>query len=175
MSKDIVSVRLAVESDISRLIEIRALVHENRLMTPGLVTRADYEWFVAHGPVWVAEGAISSGGRTTIQGFAAGDPRHGTVWALFVDPMAEGRGIGQRLLAQVCETLQEQGHSTATLTTAAGTRAETFYRAGEWTIIGRTASGELRFQKSFASKNTGSSTPTLRPRFRQDLGREGRE
>jgi len=131
-------------------MEIRALVRENRLMTPGLVTEADYEWFVAHGPVWVAEG-VADDGQTAIHGFAAGDPRHGTVWALFVDPVAEGRGIGQCLLAQVCETLREQGHSAATLTTAAGTRAERFYRAGGWTLEGTVASGELCFRKILAN------------------------
>ena len=144
--------RHATVVDIPRLMEIRALVRENRLMTPGLVTDADYEWFVAHGPVWVAEDVIaeevaSEGEKREIHGFAAGDPRHGTVWALFVDPISEGLGIGQRLLAKVCETLREQGHSAATLTTAAGTRAERFYRAGGWTLIGSVASGELCFRK----------------------------
>jgi len=139
--------RQATLADILRLMEIRALVRENRLVTPGLVTVADYEWFVANGPTWVAETTAGPGARPHVVGFAAGDPRDGTVWALFVDPAAEAQGVGRRLLARVCETLAEQGHEEANLSTAPGTRAERFYRADGWAEVGRTRAGELRFRK----------------------------
>jgi ribosomal protein S18 acetylase RimI-like enzyme len=63
-----------------------------------------------------------------IQGFAAGDPRDGSIFALFVDPAHEGRGIGRALLALACGTLRAAGFATATLSTEPGTRAERFYR-----------------------------------------------
>ena len=80
-------IRSATVSDIPRLIEIRASVRENRLSDPSRVTIADYEWHIAHGPIhiWEEHGVIA--------GLSASDPRDGSVWALFVDPDYEGRGI----------------------------------------------------------------------------------
>lgn len=82
-------IRTAVYADIPRLMEIRASVRENRLSDPTRVTLADYEWFIDHGPLHVWEGAAG------IQGLSAGDPRDGSIWALFVDPAFEGVGVGQ--------------------------------------------------------------------------------
>jgi GNAT superfamily N-acetyltransferase len=66
-------------------------------------------------------------------GFAAGDARNGTIWALLVMPGDEGRGIGRALLRATCETLRQAGHKTAALRLEVGTRAERHYRADGWT------------------------------------------
>src|SRR5882762_3126406 len=81
-------IRRATVSDIPRLMEIRGSVRENRLSDPSRVTLADYNWHIAHAPIHVWK----DGGL--IQGMSAGDPRDGSIWALFVDPAHEGRGIG---------------------------------------------------------------------------------
>jgi GNAT superfamily N-acetyltransferase len=104
------------------------------------VTDEDYAWFEEHPGIWVWE----EGGQ--ILGFSAGDTRDGTIWALFVDPACERRGIGRALFEATCETLRRAGHRTAMLTTDPGTRAERFYRAAGWKAVGTSSRGELIFR-----------------------------
>jgi len=123
-------------------VAIRASVRENRLADPSRVTSADIVWFVNHGPIHVWQEADA------VQGFAAGDPRDGSIWALFVDPSFEGQGIGQALMNVACASLRQAGHRVATLRTGAGTRAEKFYVRNGWTAQGLDARGETIFTKS---------------------------
>ena len=58
------------------------------------------------------------------------------IWALFVDPAFEGRGIGRTLLALACATVRSAGYEMVRLNTAAGTRAERFYRMNGWDSVG---------------------------------------
>ena len=131
--------RRAGHADIARLMAIRGTVRENRLADPGAVTRADYAWFVGHGLVWAWDEA------GVVQGFAAGDPRDGWIWALFVAAEAEGRGIGRALLSAACADLAAAGWTRATLSTDPCTRAERLYRRLGWQDEGLTAGGEVRF------------------------------
>ncbi len=135
-------IRRALEADLPRIFEIRGVVRENRLSDPRLVTWEDCLWFIAGPGIWVWEN------EGHISGFSAGDPRDGSVWALFVDPAHEGRGIGRALFQAALGTLREAGHGTATLSTGPGTRAEQFYRKAGWTAIGHSAKGELVFQSA---------------------------
>ena len=82
-----------------------------------------------------------------MQAFAAGDVRDGWIWALFVAPGCEGRGIGQALIPLACETLRKSGYIVATLSTAERTRAERFHRANGWTVTAKNHRGELLFYK----------------------------
>jgi GNAT superfamily N-acetyltransferase len=134
--------RRATPIDIPRIFEIRDSVRENILSDPSRVTPADVAWFVENGPVWVWQEPDG-----VVAGFAAGDPRDGWVWALFVAPGHEGKGIGRALLKATCGRLREAGHRSATLSTDPGTRAERHYRADGWTVTGTNAKGELIFQK----------------------------
>src|SRR5947209_20634876 len=101
--------RQATLSDIPRLVEIRGAVRENRLSDPGRVTLADYEWQIINGPTYVWD----DGGL--IKGMSVGDPRDGSIWALFVDPAFEGRGIGRVLIRAACTSIAAAGspHSEA--------------------------------------------------------------
>ncbi len=134
--------RRATSSDIPRLMEIRGAVHENRLSNPLSVTRADYDLFVETGRVWVSEVA------GTVVGFSASDATDGSIWALFMDPAYLGRGIGTALLARACQDLQAAGHSKVCLTTEPGTKADRLYRTLGWVDVGRSASGEVCFERS---------------------------
>jgi GNAT superfamily N-acetyltransferase len=120
--------------------EIRFAVQENRLADPTLVTDEDYAWFEEYPGIWVWD---ESG---QILGFSASDTRDGTIWALFVDPASERRGIGRALFDEACDTLRRSGHRTAMLTTDPGTRAERFYRAAGWKAVGTSSRGELIFR-----------------------------
>jgi ribosomal protein S18 acetylase RimI-like enzyme len=134
-------IRRAIGADIPRLMEIRGAVAENRLSDPGAVTAADYAAFIDHSDIWVlTEGDL-------VLGFAAGDSRDGSIWALFVAPGCEGRGIGRQLLPLACETLRKAGYATATLSTSAGTRADRFYRQNGWAAIGTNEKREVVFRK----------------------------
>lgn len=131
--------RRAGAEDIDHLIRIRGAVRENRLRDPASVTRADYEWFVAGQRVWLAE----VDGR--VAGFSAGDPRDGTIWALFVDPAQERIGLGAMLLAKACGDLQADGHATLRLSADPGTKAARLYRRLGWEEVGLSGDGEIQF------------------------------
>ena len=132
-------IRKAILSDIPRLQEIRSAVRENILSDPSKVTKEDYIFFIQNGPVWVHE----TDGLMT--GFSASDPRDGTIWALFVDPAFEGRGIGKALFEKACDSLYTSGHKTARLYTQSDSRAEAFYRAAGWTAEGDDGKGNTLF------------------------------
>src|SRR5258706_4991186 len=123
-------IRRADRDDWPRIHEIRSAVQENRLSDPRLVTDEDMAWFTDNPGIWLWEDQ----GR--IAGFSAGDTRDGSVWALFVDPAREGRGVGRALLQAALNALRHAGHNTATLSTGPGTRAEQFYRRAGSVVIG---------------------------------------
>ena len=135
-------IRKAGPADISRLMVLRADVRQNRLNDPSKVAAADYLWFIDNAAIWVW--AENDG----ILGFSAGDPRDGSIWALFVDPGCEGRGIGRALIESACEVLRAAGHRRAILGTEPGTRAESFYLRNGWTRIGVRPNGETAFEKA---------------------------
>jgi GNAT superfamily N-acetyltransferase len=135
-------IRKATLADRPRIAEVRNAVRENQL-NPANTERMDgaVDWIFQHGTVWVWEqdGAV--------QGFSVADPRDGTVFGLFVHPDYESRGIARALLPLGCEDLRTAGHTAATLTTDAGSRAERFYRTNGWSEIGRQKDGQIIFQK----------------------------
>jgi GNAT superfamily N-acetyltransferase len=138
--------RAATRTDIPRLVEIRAAVRENRLADPSRVTLADYEWFIGNATIHVWD----AGGQ--VQGLSAGDPRTGSIWALFVDPPYEHRGIGRALLCAACADIRSAGHAVATLSTETGSRAERFYVRNGWVAKGRDPRGEMVFEKDLYSR-----------------------
>jgi GNAT superfamily N-acetyltransferase len=135
--------RKATRADHPRISEVRLAVHENRLSDSASESVGQVvSWLFDNSIFWVWEedGAI--------QGFSAADPRDGSIFALFVHPLYEGRGIGRALLPLACEILRASGHATARLKTDPGTRAERFYRMDGWTEVGRQADGQIIFQKA---------------------------
>ena len=136
-------IRKAARADHPRISEIRLSVRENRLSKSKYdLVEAVADWIFDNSTFWAWEedGAI--------QGFSAADPRDGTIFALFVHPSYERRGIGRALLPLACQILRESGHAFATLTTEAASRAERFYRRDGWTEIGRQKDGQIVFQKA---------------------------
>lgn len=132
-------IRRARPQDHARVTEIRSSVTENILRDPSRVTVEMYKWFEQHPGVWVWE----EDGR--ILGFSAADTRDGTIWALFIDPEQEGRGIGRALFAKACDVLRKAGHKTGSLTTQPGSRADRFYQRAGWKAVGTSERGERIF------------------------------
>ena len=137
-------IREATIADIPRLQEIRNSVRENILSDPALIKESDYEDFITkRGKGWVCvEGKI-------IAGFAIIDLKDHNVWALFVDPGFERKGIGIRLHDAMMSWYFSKSQFPVWLSTSPGTRAEQFYHAAGWTETGIHGKGEIRFEMSF--------------------------
>ncbi len=124
---------------------IRLAVRENRLSNPARITGASYLPYVAAGTIWVA---LDPAGNAL--GFAALDLAEASVWALFVDPAAEGAGVGRALHDFMLDRAAEQGIERLRLSTAAGTRAERFYLKAGWLKCGEVSAIEARFERPTA-------------------------
>ena len=135
-------VRRATVEDIADMMALRLSVRENRLFHPGQVTADDCLPYVRRGHMWVWEE------DQEILGISASDCETGWIWALFVRPGHEGRGIGRALFAAACEALLEAGLRTLRLSTDPDTRAAAFYRTAGWRETGRTPEGELIFERT---------------------------
>lgn len=133
-------IRPAFTADIPQIQEVRHSVKENTLSDPSLVTDADCEDYLnRRGRGWVAE----EEGR--IHAFAIVDFQDHNVWALFVRPEWEGRGIGSQLHDLMLKEYFSQTDVTIWLSTAVGTRAEQFYRLKGWQEAGPYGKNELKF------------------------------
>lgn len=107
---------------------IRLSVRENVLSNPARVTLQMYEDYLDRdGRGWVAEvdGEVAA--------FSYADRHEASIWALFVDPRHEGKGLGKALLGLAVDWLFELGHERVWLGTTPGTRADRFYLAQGWT------------------------------------------
>lgn len=132
--------RIATRDDIEALHRIRLAVRENVLSRPELVTHADYvEHLERRGRGWLAEV------QGEVVGFAIGRADDGNVWALFVDPAHEGRGIGSALHDAMAAWMIAQGLVRLWLTTDPATRAARFYARRGWLEAGREGA-ELRLE-----------------------------
>lgn len=138
------SIRPATLADIPQLQRIRRAVRENALSDPALVSDENYVQFLLHGAGWVAE---EDG---TVAGFAIADLKGHNIWALFVDPAFERRGLGRLLHDAMLDWYFSQTAETVWLSTAPGTRAEGFYRRAGWREAGMYGKGELRFEMDAA-------------------------
>jgi len=133
-------IRRARPEERPRITAIRLAVRENQLLDPSRITDADYHWFSENPGIWVWD----EDGRTL--GFSAADTRDGTIFALFIDPRHEGRGIGRALFARALDSLRAAGHATGALTTEPGTRADRFYQRWGWKVVGTSERGERIFE-----------------------------
>jgi GNAT superfamily N-acetyltransferase len=86
-----------------------------------------------------------------IVGFSVADLKEHNIWALFVQPAWEGRGIGKQLHRLMLDWYFAQTPETVWLSTAPRSRAETFYRKQGWTETGRQPNGETRFEMTYAA------------------------
>ncbi len=133
--------RTATETDIPAIQIVRHAVQENRLSDPTLVTDADCaDYLTRRGKGWVCET------EDRIVGFAIADLKGHNIWALFVLPEFEGKGIGKKLHDEMLDWYFSQTPQTVWLGTAPDTRAEGFYRRQGWVDTGKLPNGEIRFE-----------------------------
>ena len=135
-------IREATLNDIPQIQMVRNSVLENRLSNPALVSDQDCaDYILSRGKGWVCEF------DRRLLGFSIADLVEDNLWALFVLPGYEERGIGKKLLAQSLDWYFSKGKDRIWLSTAPGTRAEKFYRVQGWKEFGRKENGEILFER----------------------------
>lgn len=136
--------REAQIADIPQIQIVRHAVKENILSNPALVTDDDCKEFITvRGKGWVCEI------ENTIAGFAIADLKENNIWALFIHPNYEAKGIGKQLHSMMMDWYFSQTQHTVWLGTAPNTRAATFYKMNGWKETGVVNKGEIKFEMSY--------------------------
>ena len=137
-------IREARVEDIPQIQVVRNSVKENTLSNPDLVTDKNCEEFITErGKGWVCE----IDGKIT--GFSIVDLKDNNIWALFVDPDFEKKGIGKKLHDIMLDWYFTQTKENIWLGTSPNTRAEPFYRKSGWNEIGIHGKNEIKFEMTF--------------------------
>ena len=140
--------REAELTDIPQIQVVRNAVKENMLSDPALVSDKDCEEFLTErGKGWVCET------DNTIAGFAIVDMKENNIWALFIHPLFEAKGIGRVLHERMMNWYFDQTFDKVWLGTAPGTRAENFYRKAGWKEAGMHGTREVKFEMNFEDWN----------------------
>jgi GNAT superfamily N-acetyltransferase len=122
--------------DAAELFRVRTSVHENHeteeeLATLGITRESVARMLESDDACgWCAEL------DERIVGFAIARRSERDLFALFVEPGFEGRGLGSTLLDSAVEWLSERGTEELRLTTERGTQAQAFYLKRGWADIG---------------------------------------
>ncbi len=136
--------REAIGADIPQLQRVRNLVKENVLSDPSRVTSQDCLEFISiRGKGWVCEM------EKKILGFAIADLKDENIWALFVDPEYEDKGIGKTLHKLMLDWYFSTGKETVWLSTDPDTRAAEFYLRQGWRQTGFYGN-EIKFEMTVA-------------------------
>jgi GNAT superfamily N-acetyltransferase len=134
------TIREATIHDIPSIQVVRNTVKENMLSDPSLVTDEDCRVFMTvRGKGWVCEIGAE------VVGFSIVDLKENNIWALFLRPDFEGKGIGRQLHDVMLDWHFEQTKQEVWLGTAPGTRAEFFYRTAGWEETGMHGKAEIKF------------------------------
>lgn len=133
--------REATVEDIPALFEIRFSVKENVLSDRSRATpEMCVDYLTRTGKGWLCE----VDGEAV--GFSIACQKDASIWALFIKPEYEGRGIGKKLLKLATDWLFETGASSISLSTGANTRADGVYRRLGWTRGEIKPDGEVGYQ-----------------------------
>jgi GNAT superfamily N-acetyltransferase len=153
MDSSALEYREAGVDDYPGLHRVRLAVKENVLSHPDRIREADYIAFLTtKGRGWCCtfEGELV--------GFAILDTEDHNIWALFVAPEWQSRGIGKELQRLMLDWHFSHSDERLWLSTGPNTRAERFYTLTGWKKVGKTASGEWRFEIGKAEwESAGSS------------------
>ncbi|MBA8822137.1 GNAT family N-acetyltransferase [Ochrobactrum sp. P6BS-III] len=143
-------IRQATPSDMPRITHVRTSVRENHLSVEqmadmGITEASVSEMILASLCCWVALY------DNEIVGFSMIDNAEGSLFAAFVLPGHEGKGIGKRLV-QIAEQELFKRHALIWLETGASTRAAGFYRSMGWGNDKTVGPDYIRLEKRRASE-----------------------
>lgn len=137
-------IREAIIEDIQQIQIVRNAVNENTLSNPNLVTDKDCEEFITQrGKGWVC--IVND----QLVGFAIVDLKENNIWALFLLPSFEGKGIGQALHNTMLSWYFSITKENVWLGTEFNTRAESFYRKAGWKEVGTHGNREIKFEMTY--------------------------
>ena len=143
------NIREATVQDFPQLMEIRMSVKENTLSNPALIPYEDYVKFCfTQGKGWVCE--LDS----IIVGFSIVDLLENNIWALFMHPDFEKKGIGKKLHDTMINWYFEHTKTSVWLGTEPNSRAEYFYRKLGWEEIGLHGKNEIKFEMTHQNWNS---------------------
>ncbi|HXJ83133.1 MAG TPA: GNAT family N-acetyltransferase [Candidatus Methylomirabilis sp.] len=131
-------------ADIPGISVVRYAVTENTL-TPGRISDDEVRRALEE----TGRGFIVEENHQ-IQAFAIGIAESGNVWALFVHPRAQGRGLGSALHDAMLSWFRAQPVPRLWLTTGASTAARGFYERRGWSCVGAGEPGEVRYERENA-------------------------
>ncbi len=132
---------MATASDISEIHRVRASVRENTLPDYSVITHESIcEHLDRLGRGWVYEH------KDRVVGIAIVNRVEASIWALFVEPEFEGRGIGRALHDTMIAWLRSEGIRSVTLGTDPRTRAARFYEEAGWQFRELDSSGEAIYE-----------------------------
>lgn len=144
-----IQIRSATQNDIELIFDIRTAVTENHLSKEqltelGITDLAILALIEQQSSVWIAE--FEQRGC----GFAIADQEEGCVFAMFVYPEAEGKGIGKALLEKVEHILFQQ-FSEIWLETDGHSRAFSFYSRQGWYVQEYLEDRDVKMVKRYPS------------------------
>jgi GNAT superfamily N-acetyltransferase len=146
--------RIATIKDIKEIQIVRNLVKENKLSNPALVTDEAVEDFILNrGKGWVC--VINN----VVIGFSIADLVENNIWALFVHPEYEGKGVGKQLHQLMLDWYFTQTKVTVWLGTSPKTRAENFYKKAGWLVVGLHGNDETKFEMTATKWKSLNETP----------------
>ena len=145
------TIRPATLADVDAMFRIRLSVDENTLSAAELaalgITPASIAERVAAAPcAWVAvdDGQIDE--ARPVVGFAMVELDEACLFAAFVAPAQQGRGLGVQLI-QACEAALFARHDRAWLETAGDSRAARLHARLGWVRVAELGDGGIRMEK----------------------------
>ena len=113
------------------------------MSNPNVIKDEDYnEFLLERGKGWVCE--IDN----KIVGFSIVDLKENNIWALFVHPNHDKKGIGKQLHKLMLDWYFSQTKEIVWLGTAPDTRAEVFYKKQGWLNVGMHGK-EIKFEMTY--------------------------
>lgn len=141
-------IRVASSADVPALFDVRTSVRENHMSLEalagvGITPESVAAMLEGDARAWVAADGDE------IVAFSMAKASEGTVFAMFIRPGFEGRGLGRALLLEAETWLFAQGHEEIWLLTDADrrVRANGFYRHLGWNDAGIQEDGQVKFTK----------------------------
>jgi len=146
-------IRRAAPADIPALFAIRTAVRENHMSLAQLAEIGVTSESVAD---MLCKDNVACWIGLNVEvplGFAMARAALADLFALFIRPEAQAKGLGTCLLARAEHWLAHQGVTTAWLLTGAepGLRAASFYKSRGWNQGGEAPPGDIRFTKRLTS------------------------
>jgi GNAT superfamily N-acetyltransferase len=138
-------VREATGADMPGISRVRTSVTENLLTREQLDARGITEASVAASFLKDSKGWVALSGDEIVA-FAIADRASRSIFALFVLPGWERRGLGSHLLDLALDWLWRNGADRVWLTTGPDTAAAGFYERRGWIATGDVATGDIRYE-----------------------------